>query len=53
MSDSRHTATADSDSPTINCASSGTRWVFTETDGSADCWLSASKSACVPESEWR
>jgi len=45
--------TDESDERTIVCATSGTRWVFTDRQGSTDCWLSINKSACVPENEWR
>ena len=39
--------------PEIATHDAGTRVVFTETEGSVDCWLSAASDACIPEGEWR
>lgn len=54
MSESQdESAVERTDTPELSHASTGTKLVFTEVDGSTDCWLAANPEACVSEEEWR
>lgn len=53
--DERHTHSTDGEqsTPAIAQHSTGVKRVFTEVDGSVDCWLAVDPEACVPADEWR
>ena len=41
------------ETPKLSHASTGVKLVFTEVDGTTNCWLAADPGVCVSEGEWR